>query len=228
MAITLSFSRSEYTERTENTEVRTVSRRPPSIVWIGTSRGGARLSDRRPGIKLRTLHAKNNPTATAHDLGTQRHDRRTTRRTSTHQLRRTTVARTRRSRTSSAILPPTSVLAIALPATLPISANICTHVQPSDSLRLCTRRLCRPPVLLQTHTGASKRASASCCAATLYVPRAYSVISCGAVRREGVRKLKKGLRREVPASFVATDLTSSSGTNLRPWIESWMAALAWP
>ena len=56
----------------------------------------------------------------------------------------------------------------------------------------------------------------------------HSVTSCGAVRRDGVRKLKKGLSRWVPESLAATLLTSSSGTNLSPWMESWMAALAWP
>lgn len=53
--------------------------------------------------------------------------------------------------------------------------------------------------------------------------RAQMEISCGPVRRDGVRKLKKGLRR----SGCAVDfLTSSSGINLRLWIESWITCFA--
>ena len=56
----------------------------------------------------------------------------------------------------------------------------------------------------------------------------HSVTSCGGWRRDGVRKLKKGLRRDEPCPSLLTFATSSVGTNLRPWIESWMAALDWP
>jgi len=57
---------------------------------------------------------------------------------------------------------------------------------------------------------------------------AQSVIWWGPVRREGVRKEKKGLSRVCDASAFEIVFTSSSGTNLSPWIESWMAALACP
>ena len=56
----------------------------------------------------------------------------------------------------------------------------------------------------------------------------HKVTSCGPWRREGVRKLKNGLRRVELCPPLLTLESSSFGTNLRPWIESWIAAFDWP